>query len=654
MNTYTRHAPNGRRNALASSLLALLVIFFGTACTNATTVVTPTTTAPRPSPTTTNITAPAPEEETPTSLPTPITDKQLVVCLPAEPPSLYLYAEPNASAAAILAAIYAEDFVTLSYTVQPLGLEKVPTLADGDAAVRLVPVNAGDKIVNASGDVITLAEGAQVMTADNTLTTFDGSTLVMEQIVVDFVLKQRYWADGKPVTADDSVYSFELAAHPDTPGDKWTIARTAAYQATGNLRTRWIGLPGFHHTGFATNFWQPAPRHLWGDLSPLELRTASISSKEPLGDGPFKIVSWVAGEMIRLERNPYYFRSSEGLPRLDSVTFLFEPDLNKRLSSLLDGTCDVIPRDGLERDLIPFFTEAEAGQYLQPIIRPGAQRIELLLGINSRVGYGDGIGRPDWFEDQRFRQATALCIDRTSIVDEISYGRSTVSNSFVPFEHPLYTNDVARWPYDPVAGNRLLDDLGIVDTTGDGVREDAATGVALDLTLLVNQQSADQQLAALMAANLAGCGMNIIVQALPAAEVEDVINGRRFDLALTRSPVTLFPDCDRFASWQITDAAAEPPAGLFTSGSGANVTGWSDPAYDAVCAGALRSLPGTSTHITDHHQAQRLYAVELPSIPLFLDPQITASRPGVLHLTNDPSVHTDLWNLFALDIAPDR
>jgi peptide/nickel transport system substrate-binding protein len=587
-------------------------------------------------------------------MPTQTATKQLVVCLPAEPPSLYLYAEPNASSAAILAAIYAEDFVTLSYTVQPLGLEKVPALADGDAAVRLVPVNTGDKVVNNAGDVITLTEGDQVMTADNTLTTFDGSTLVMEQIVVDFILKQRYWADGKPVTADDSVYSFELAAHPDTPGDKWVIDRTSAYQATGNLRTRWVGLPGFHHSGFATSFWQPAPRHLWGDRSPLELRTASISSKEPLGDGPFKITSWVAGEMIRLERNPYYYRSSEGLPRLDSVTFLFEPNLNKRLSRLLAGTCDIVPRDGLERDLIPFFAEAEASEYLQPIIRPGAQRIELLLGINSSGGYGDGIGRPDWFEDQRFRQATALCIDRTRIVDEIAYGRSPVSNNFVPIEHPLYTNDVARWPYDPVAANNLLDDLGMIDTTGDGIREDAATGAALDLTVLVNQQTADKKLAALITANLAGCGMNVVVQALPAGEMQDVVHGRRFDLAIISSPATLFPDCDRFASWQIPDAPITPPAGTIMNHRDTNVTGWSDPAYDAICAGALRSLPGTSTHITDHHQAQRLYAVELPSIPLFLNPQITVSGPDVLHLTNDPSVHTDLWNLFALDVAPDN
>ena len=645
---------NGRHHRLAFILLVLFSILLSTACSSAPTPATPTTNPPRPSPAPANVTATT-SEAAPTSIPTQTADKHLVICLPVEPASLYLYAKPNAASAAIRAAIYAEDFVTLSYTVQALGLERVPTLTGGEAAVRLVPVNTGDKVVNAEGAVITLTEGDQIMTADNTLTTFDGSTLVMEQIVVDFVLKQRYWADGKPVTADDSVYSFELAAHPDTPGDKWVIDRTAAYQATGNLRTRWVGLPGFHHAGFSTNFWPPAPRHLWGDFSPLELQTASISSKEPLGDGPFKITSWVAGEMIRLERNPYYYRSSEGLPRLDSVTFLFEAHVNKRLSGLLAGTCDVVPRDGLERDLVPFFAEAEAGQYLQPIIRPGAQRIELLLGINSNVGYGDGIGRPDWFEDQGFRQAAALCIDRTRIVDEIAYGRSAVSNSFVPIEHPLYTNDVARWPYDPATANRLLDDLGIIDTTGDGIREDSATGAALDLTLMVNQHPADKKLAALIAANLAGCGMNIVVQPLPAGEeVRNAVHGRRFDLALTSFPASLFPDCDRFASWQIPDASIAPPAGIIPNRGAANLTGWSDPAYDAICAGALRSLPGTSTHITDHHQAQRLYAVEMPSIPLFLDPQITVSRPGVLHLTNDPSVHTDLWNLFALDIAPDN
>ncbi len=584
---------------------------------------------------------------------------RLVICLPEEPDSLYLYGEPGPAARAVMAAVFVQDFITLSYAAQPLGLEKVPSLEDGDAAVRLVQVDLGDRVVDANGEVVVLAGGERVHSADGTITEYNGTPLIMEQMVVDFVMKQRTWSDGKPVTADDSVYGFELDAHPDTPGDKWVTERTAAYLATGTLRTRWTGLPGFRHPGYATTFWRPAPRHLWHALSPQELLSAPLSSREPVGDGPFRIATWVPGEMIRLEKNPAYYRSSEGLPHVEEVTFLFQPDLNERLSGLLRGSCDIVPRDGLGRDLVPFFEEAQAAGLLAPIIRSGPQRVELLLGINSSPSYGDGVGRPDWFEDQRFREALALCINRPRIAEAFTQGRSAVSDSYVPPEHPLHTGEIRRLPFDRAAANRILAELGYSDLDGNGILEEAPSGNPLAMTLLVPQDRSDWQMAEMIASDLLDCGIQVSLQPMGEAAAGeealiDPLHGRRFDLALVTSPAGVIPDCDRYASWQIPDSPAPPePVSNLPVGRppGTNLSGWSNATYDAICASALNALPGTESNTRDHQEAQRLYAQELPSIPLFLDPQTLVGRPHVLHLNNDPSAETDLWNLFAIDLG---
>ncbi len=202
----------------------------------------------QPAPAVTVEITPIPPTSTP--LQTPASGKHLTICMAEEPTTLYWHGRATIYDEAVLHALFENDLTTLSFAYQPQGLAKIPSLAAGDAAFRVVPVNAGDNVVDAAGNVAALAPGVAVINADGELVTFDGNTVLMQQLIVDYTMKQRYWADGRPVTAADSVYSFRLAAHPDTPTDKFKIARTANYQATGNLSIRWSGLPGFRDDTF--------------------------------------------------------------------------------------------------------------------------------------------------------------------------------------------------------------------------------------------------------------------------------------------------------------------------------------------------------------------------------------------------------------------
>jgi peptide/nickel transport system substrate-binding protein len=81
---------------------------------------------------------------------------------------------------------------------------------------------------------------------------------------VQFRFKPMTWADGTPVTAADSVYSFQLDADPITPGSKFKIERTESYTAVDDLTVRWVGIPGYLDPDYFTNVWQPLPRHQFG------------------------------------------------------------------------------------------------------------------------------------------------------------------------------------------------------------------------------------------------------------------------------------------------------------------------------------------------------------------------------------------------------
>lgn len=589
--------------------------------------------------------------------------KDLVVCLSREPETLYRYGRSARVEKAVLHGIYENDYTHLSFAYQPQGLVKLPNLADGDAVWQQVTVKTGDRVVDVDGNVVTLAMGERLRLADGETAVFTGTPVVMAQLAADFRLKPRVWADGVPVTAADSVYSFEMAAHPDTPTPKGKIERTAVYQALDDVTVRWVGLPGFNDPTYFTNFWGPLPRHAWQAYTPAEMLTVEASDRFPLGDGPFQVVEWVAGDYLRLEPNPFYYRAAEGLPHLDSVTFRFLPDPDKRLAQILAGACDIAAQDAVELSQAALFLDAENGGFLRPYFQIGSVYEAITLGINSWGNYGDGLGRPDWFEDVRVRQALALCLDRQAMVDGLFYGRSEMMHSQIPTAHPLFTPEIRQWPYDPAAGAALLTAAGYQDTNQDGLREDVQTGRPFRITLHTTTQYAiNQPLATMIQENLRACGVEAQVVFLPVEELyaageESPLFGRRFDMGQIAWLVGEQSMCHLFASWEITGPNGRinlQTGAPYGSWNGLNNTGWWQLAYDAACRKARDLLPGMPGYDENFQETQRLLAENLPMIPLFMRLKLAVTRPGVRHFVLDPTQDSEMWNLFALDLANGR
>ncbi len=649
-----------RRRWLGTAVFGLLGMALFTAChaqsRPPTTVTVTRIVVETAVPQTILVAATAEPEETATVEPAP--RKDLVVCTAQEPVTLYPYSSTMPVETAVLHAIYENDFTTLSYEIQPQGLTAIPSL-NGDGVVwRPVIVQTGDAVVNADGEVVSLVEGTRIITAVGEEAVFDGTPLPMNQLEVTFTMQPRTWADGEPVTAADSVYSFHLDANPDTPTSKFMTARTAAYEAVGDLSVRWVGLPGFNDAGYATRFWRPLPRHLWEQFTAVDLLNQQESSRLPIGDGPFKLVEWVAGDHIRLEPNPHYYRAEAGLPYLDSVTFLFIPDPNKLINSLLSGQCDIVTPDDLDVSQIPLLLAAETSGLIQSYFQTGTVYEHIDFGVNSWGNYGDARGRPDWFEDVRVRQAMTMCTDRQKMVDDILYGRTQLIHSYIPSNHPLYPPDLIQWPYDVQSANKLLDDAGYLDTNGDGLREDPATGAPFRVTLGAVANEMQQQIAQQFQDNMRDCGIKINSYFLPTDEwyangPDGILFGRRFDLGEFAWMAEREPACFLYTSWEITGPDTEKNRATgqpYTGWNAANETGWWHPDFDTACQTARHFLPGQSAYEEAHQQAQRIFAQNLPVIPLFLRLKISAAQPSIRGYQINPTQPSALWNLYEIDI----
>ncbi len=603
--------------------------------------------------------APAP---TVTATPAP---RSLVVCLGQEPDTLYPYGSSSRSMWSVLEAIYDGPIDTRKFSAQPVILQNIPDLANGGAKIEPVDVQAGQEIVDANGSLTTLSAGTVLIpsgcSGPECAQTWDGvSPLKMDRLTLNYALLPGLtWSDGSPLTADDSVFSYEVSADPATPVSKEIIYRTVSYTALNETTVQWVGVPGYLPARYEYNFWLPFPRHLWGQISAQDLLVSELTTRSPIGWGPYKIEEWVQGDHITLQKNPAYFRASEGLPKFDTLVYRFlgQPADNN-IAALLTSECDVVDQTSLLDEQLEQILELQRDGKLKAHLAQGPEWEHVDFGIKPS-SYDDGYqpyngDRPDLFGDLRVRQAFTYCMDRQGIVDKLLFGQASIPAGFVPSSHPQYLADLTPLPFDPAQGSRLLDEVGWKDLDGDPATPRTAVGVAnvadgvqLSVNYVTSQAPLRTAIAQRLAESMAQCGIQLNVQSLPVGDLyapgpDGVLFGRHFDLAEFAWEAGSDSSCYLYQSDQIPTAE--------NGWLKVNVTGYSSAAYDSACQAArLANLAQPDSYNQKQADAQRLFAQELPSVPLYFRLKMAISRPDLCGLEMDVTARSALWNLKSFD-----
>lgn len=643
-------------------LLALVLIsLLAAGCRAATTP--PPVTSPVP---TASATEAAPPQPTATITPTPA--RALVVCLATEPETLYLYGGSSRSMWSVLEAIYDGPFDTRGYALQPVILQKIPDLSGGDAVFQPAVVREGDPVVDVDGNLVALKAGVKVLPAGcsspECAAVWDGqSELSMDQLAVTFkLLPGLKWSDGSPLTAADSVFSYTIAADPATPSTKYLTDRTASYTAVDSETVQWVGLPGFYEQRFGSFFWTPLPEHLLGSLNAEQIAGSETARRSPVGWGAYALEEWVPGDHITLKKNPNYFRASEGLPKFDTLVYRFVGEApDGAMNALLAGECDVVDQNPQFLTMIPDLLQREEQDKLKTYVGQGPEWEHLDFGVRPSSyddGYDPSTGdRVDLFGDARTRQAFAMCIDREKIAAELLYNRTVIPNSFVLPGHPLYHEDLPVYAYDPAGGQQLLDAVGWKDTDGNPDTPRTAAGVAgvpdgttLSVVYHTTQAELRTQVAQRVVDSLRGCGIEASQELVNIGQLfspgpDGPVFGRKFDLVQFSWEASSRPNCLLYTTSQTPSAANQ--------WTGANVTGYSSPAFDAACAAATWARPSDADYTERSRQVQQVFAAELPVIPLYAHMKMAISRSDLCGLELDVTARSLVWNLEEFDYGPD-
>jgi peptide/nickel transport system substrate-binding protein len=572
----------------------------------------------------------------------------LVVCLGEEPSSLYLYQADSPEARTILEAIYDGPFDVVGYQYQPALLESTPTLGNGQARLEAVTVSQEALYFNPDTRLPgTLSSGKMYApsgcTGPDCLQLYQGGDVAMDRLVVEFQLRADVtWADGEPVTAEDSVFSFQLNADPQTPGSKDLVYRTASYEAVDGSRVRWTGIPGYLDPEIAAHFWTPLPEHLLAEIPAADLPTSDAGGVNPMGWGPYQIESRVPGQSISLVRNPNYFRSGDGLPHFDEVLFLFVgAGPATVVQQVLTGECDIADESALGEEAWPLLLMQEAQGSLQLATVPGPRlmRADFLQP-----------GAP-LFSKVETRLALAQCVDREGWLRERLGALGAVPTSYVPPNHPLAESGLPSAAYDPAAAATALEAAGWTDDDGSSATprvahgvEGLANGTPLAWRLGVAPGGLEEDWARKLVLDFARCGATVSLELVPAVDLyapypDGPVFGGRLGMVVWSWLGWVTPACELFASWEI------PSAG---SPEGSNASGFSDSTYDAACRtllfGAALEGPGAeAARVT-----QRVFAEQVPALPLTVLPRVAAFGPGVCGLQADASSVSLLWDLEAL------
>jgi len=222
-----------------------------------------------------------------------------------------------------------------------------------------------------------------------------------------------------------------------------------------------------------------------------QLKADSFQNPECPVLGAYRVVVPPPSQIVKLERNPYYWKidpAGNQLPYIDEMHFEFLENVEVLTMKVISGEYD--------GDFLHIAT------YNYPLLmenreKGGYRVLRWRYAYGSAVAYylNQNVKDPvlrELFEEIRFRQALSLAINREEINELFYFGLAKPRQASLVKGSPFYdpTWEEAYIEYDPKEANRLLDEIGLNKRDKDNIRL-RPDGKPLTLTIELMTQVAE-------------------------------------------------------------------------------------------------------------------------------------------------------------------
>jgi peptide/nickel transport system substrate-binding protein len=316
------------------------------------------------------------------------------------------------------------------------------------------------------------------------------------------------WHDGQPVRAQDVVFTIERQKDPNLgsprSADVDAVASARAVDsATVEVKLTRTGPAALN----ALLEVVPVPEHLLKDVAVAQMKFAPFGQR-PIGNGLFRFGRWDRNQQVVLEANR---DAPDGRPSLDRIIVRNIPDASARLTALMNGEGDLLPK------------------------LPAEQAARVEGSPNARLMHAARV-RPAWIawnvqkepvSDVRVRRALLMGIDRATAVRAVLGAAGEPALSPIP-PRLRQTSTAARpIPYDAAGAGRLLDEAGWRDSNGDGIRDKNGRPLAVEVEYS-NSDPVRQDMLVRLQSDLRKIGVNLVPRAYESTTWVERLRAREF------------------------------------------------------------------------------------------------------------------------------
>jgi peptide/nickel transport system substrate-binding protein len=267
--------------------------------------------------------------------------------------------------------------------------------------------------------------------------------VIRDAKTIDFTIRPGIkFSDGRPVTAADVKYSFDLQLAPPLPGSVSVLGQVPSIASVEVLSTNKVRMhlksPDARVLGYLA--WQR-----YSSIVPEGMYTALNAGTRGIGTGPYILDgSYVPNDHLNYVRNPNYWK--KGQPYLDAITYKIITDEQARIASLRAGAIDGAT------------VSVDSARALR-----GVNGLKVLSGLTAafrelQFTIKEGENKP--WADKRVRQAVNIAINRQEIINKVYNGTGQFSGHVAAGYGPWVIPQAElkrKWEkYDLVKAKKLM------------------------------------------------------------------------------------------------------------------------------------------------------------------------------------------------------
>ncbi len=414
------------------------------------------------------------------------------------------------------------------------------------------------------------------------------------------------WQDGRPLTANDVVFTYQVMQNPDAQSPfyaSWqgvTVTAPDSRTVEFTLPNPLSSFPYSLTTGII-------PKHILGNVAMDQMRSLAFNTTHPIGAGPFALQNLqVSGDTPETQQQEIELRPfinyHGGTPKLASFIVHTYGNQNDMVSSFKHQTINAMA--GLSSLPTGLQNDSSIHQYSIP----------LTAATMVFFKTSDGV-----LTDTKVRQALVAGANTAAIMQKLGYKTKPVNEPLL--EGQLgYSLDHRQSSYNPSAAMQELEADGWI-LGADGIRY--KNGQPLTFGLYTPSDSAYAQTALQLSRQWRAIGAKVQVYLQDQTQFQATLAFHNYDALLYSIAIGVDPDV--FVYWDSSQADVRSPTRL-------NFSEYKSPAADAALE-AGRTRTGDALRAIKYEPFLQAWQQDAPALGLY--------QPRFLYITRGPVYNLD-------------